>query len=286
MTHQNQTLLPYSFETAHERLRMGRRISSWASFAHNLIIRHGIKQVINLVRLYAIALLARIGGQPLIHVIGDSHVQAFKDISLYVLIHRVGPSTAYNLQRKSSTTNSNKQLFKIIGKSNRRDIFILVFGEIDCRIHIYNQYKKNEGKSTISELIDKTIANYGDVLDQLSQLGINFTVYSVPPAGRAENTFGSPHYASREMRGMITGEFNQKLKLLCRERGYKFLDVYSAVCDRNGFMCDEYAFDDTHLNSKVKRIIIGRFSEEFGIELDRSPWTLGWQGILRKALSR
>ena len=174
-------------------------------------------------------------------------------------------------------------MFKIVERSDRRDIFILVFGEIDCRIHIHNQYEKNKGKSTISELIDKTIANYGDVLNQLSQLSINFAVYSVPPAGRAQNTFGYPHYASREIRGMITREFNQKLKLLCRERGYKFLDVYSAVCDRNGFMCDKYAFDDTHLNGKAKGIIIGRFSEEFGIELDRFPWTLGWGGILREA---
>jgi len=248
VTHQNQTLLPYSFETAHERLRMGRRVSSWASFAHNLIIRHGFKQVIKLARLYAIALLARIGGQPIIHVVGDSHVHTFKGISLFLAIHHIGPSTAYNLRRENSTTNSNSQLRKIIERSNRGDIFILVFGEIDCRIHIYNQYEKNKGESTISELIDKTIANYGDVLNQLEQLGINFAVYSVPPAGKTETTFGYSHYASREMRGMITGEFNQKLKLLCRERGYKFLDVYSAVCDRNGFMRDEYAFDDTHLN--------------------------------------
>lgn len=264
------TLLPNAQTAAHRSLHIGERISWWAIFARNLVIRHGVMQLLKAAKTRAIVILARLGGQPLIHVIGDSHVQVFKGISKYVLIHRLGPSTAYNLGRKGSTG----------------DILVLVFGEIDCRIHIYNQYEKNKRKFTISEWIDRTIASYGDVLEQLNGLGMNFAVYSVPPVGTAGNAYGHPHYATREIRGMITREFNQKLKLLCRQKGYKFLDIYSAVCDERGFMPEEYAFDDTHLNGKVAGLIVDRFGDEFGIHLDRIPWTLGWAGMFREAVSK
>ncbi len=280
------TLLPNAQTAAHRSLHIGERISWWAIFARNLVIRHGVMQLLKAAKTRAIVMLAKLGGQPLIHVIGDSHVQVFKGISKYVLIHRLGPSTAYNLGRKGSTTNSNSQLFKIIEKSSRRDILVLVFGEIDCRIHIYNQYEKNKREFTISKLIDRTIASYGDVLKQLSRLDMRLAVYAVPPVGTAGNAYGHPHYATREIRGMITREFNQKLKLLCSQKGYKFLDIYSAVCDERGFMPDEYAFDDTHLNGKVAGLIVERFSDEFGIHLDRIPWTLGWAGMFRAAISK
>jgi lysophospholipase L1-like esterase len=258
-------LLPNAQTAAHRSLYIGERISWWATFARNLVIRHGVMQLLKAAKTRAIVMLARLSGQPLIHVIGDSHVQVFKGMSKYVLIHRLGPSTAYNLGRKASTTNSNSQLFRIVENSSRRDIVVLVFGEIDCRIHIYNQYEKNKRQFTI---------------------GMRLAVYSVPPVGTAGNAYGYPHYATRETRGTITREFNQKLKLLCRQKGYKFLDIYSAVCDERGFMPDQYAFDDTHLNGKVAGLIVDRFSDEFGIHLDRIPWTFGWAGMLREALSK
>ncbi|MBN2187351.1 MAG: hypothetical protein JW732_07905 [Dehalococcoidia bacterium] len=122
--------------------------------------------------------------KPLIHVIGDSHVLAFRRIRPFS-VHHIGPATAHNLKRLKSTTNSNEKLFTIIDKISKDDkasnMVILVFGEIDCRIHIYQQFKENDEMYTISELIDMTISNYGEVIEQIRKLGMNPCVYSVPP---------------------------------------------------------------------------------------------------------
>jgi hypothetical protein len=166
----------------------------------------------------------------------------------------------------NSTTNSNKKLFTIIDKIKRKkDIVMLVFGEIDCRIHIYYQYKKNNEKFTITELIDRTISNYGVVLEQLDIRDITFCVYGIPPASKQENVFDYPFYAAPEIRSKINKEFNERLKKFCKENGYKYMDIYSKVVDKNGFILEEYAADTTHLNSKIKKFVEEWLNNEFGI---------------------
>ena len=83
--------------------------------------------------------LSKLYSKPLIHIIGDSHIFSFKEIDLFIT-HHLGPVTAYNLYSQSSSTKSNAKLCKILTKINRnRDIVVMGFGEIDSRIHIYNQ---------------------------------------------------------------------------------------------------------------------------------------------------
>ncbi len=38
-------------------------------------------------------------------------------------------------------------------------------------------------------------------------------------------------------------DFNTKLQSFCNEKGYKYLDIYSAVCDENGALREEYCGD-------------------------------------------
>ncbi|HDK25969.1 MAG TPA: SGNH/GDSL hydrolase family protein [Candidatus Atribacteria bacterium] len=176
--------------------------------------------------------------------------------------------TAYNLKKDKSTTNSNKKLFTIIDKIKRKkDIVMLVFGEIDCRIHIYYQYKKNNEKFTITELIDRTISNYGEVLEQLDIMDITFCVYGIPPAAKVGNVYDYPFYASPEMRSKINKEFNKRLKKFCKEKGYKYMDIYSKVVDKNGFILEEYAADTVHLNNKVQKFVKEWLNNEFGINM-------------------
>jgi hypothetical protein len=99
----------------------------------------------------------------LIYVIGDNHTSFFKFQKGFVVYH-IGPATAYILS-KNSSTNFNKKLYQILQNINKnKDILILVFGEIDFRIHIYYQYMKQERKKSINDLIIDTIVSYGNVL--------------------------------------------------------------------------------------------------------------------------
>lgn len=206
---------------------------------------------------------------PLIHVIGDSHSWAFKKQRFFI-VKNIGPATAYNLVNENSTIQSNKKLFRAIEDIDpRKDYVILSFGEIDCRVHFYNQYMKNNGTIPMDRLMDMTIGNYGKVLCQLRDRGIKVVVYGVLPAARDvvrfpaystrrvrkeivdcyKNTY--PYQAPPEMRSRINCRFNEKLKAYCEAEGFKYLDIYSVVADERGFVKDEFVADEIHVNGKI-----------------------------------
>jgi hypothetical protein len=211
-------------------------------------------------------LYARALNKPLIHVVGDSHVVPFRG-SMPFLAHHLGAATAYNLNRKNSTTKSNEQLFKVINKLGKRDLLMLSFGEIDCRIHIYYQYKKSDGKYSIGELIDRTISNYGEVMAQLKERVVNFCVYCVSPATEVGNEYKYPFYGTPEERSQINRMFNEKLKAFCQKNGYAFIDIYGAVTGKDGLMLKEYSSDEIHLNKKAVGLVRAEIRTKLGIDV-------------------
>jgi hypothetical protein len=211
-------------------------------------------------------LYARALNKPLIHVIGDSHVIPFRG-SMPFLAHHLGAATAYNLIKKDSSTRSNEKLFQIIGKLGKKDKVVLLFGEIDCRIHIYYQHKKSNGKHSVGELIDRTISNYGEVMAQLKQRGVNFCVHSISPATEVGNEYKYPFYGTPEIRSQINRMFNEKLKLFCDRNGYPFIDIYDRVADKNGLMLREYAGDEIHLNKKAVKLARAELSDKLGVQV-------------------
>jgi hypothetical protein len=211
-------------------------------------------------------LYARALNKPLIHVVGDSHVVPFRG-SMPFLAHHLGATTAYNLNKQNSSTKSNEQLFKVINKLGKKDIVMLSFGEIDCRIHIYYQHKKSNGKYSIEELIDRTISNYGEVMAQLRERRVNFCVYCVSPAAEVGNEYKYPFYGTPEIRSKITKAFNEKLRAFCEKNGYAFIDIYSSVADENGLMAKEYSSDEIHLNKKAVGLVRAEIRTKLGTDV-------------------
>ena len=187
----------------------------------------------------------------LIHVIGDSHVFIFRNKKAFVP-HHVGPATMYNLNKEDSSTKSNLKLFKAITKINKsRDIVMLVFGEIDCRIHIYYQFEKQNKKFTIPELISRTIVNYSQVLEKLRAMDVRFCVYGIPATGTQANHYGYAFYGTPQIRNYICKEFNRQLKEFCEKNRYAYIDIYPRVSDENGFVRSEFSADQVHLNGRI-----------------------------------
>jgi hypothetical protein len=230
-------------------------------------------------------LYSKILNRPLVHVIGNSHTMAFKKNRSFI-VHNIGPATAYNLINKNSSVRSNEKLFRIINKIVwRRDLVILVFGEIDCRVHFYNQHKKSGGKTSIDTLMDMTLANYGEVLRQLKDMGINFIVYGVLPATREIYRF--PPYATKRMREeefnnfknsynylasaeervRISQDFNDKLKKFCEDAGYRYIDIYSLVVNDEGFIKDEFVADEIHVNGKIMPFVKEKLINDFHVKI-------------------
>ncbi len=189
--------------------------------------------------------------KPSVYVIGDSHVGVFEGQKNF-LVHKVGSATAYNLNKSDSTTQSGIRLFEALRKVRPGDIVLFSFGEIDCRIHIYYQFKKLGERIPISTLIKKTVANYRDVLQVVADRGVNFCVYGIPPAGKQENNYEYPFYGDAATRAQIYQEFNDELRKMCEASGFRFIDVLSKVKDQDGLISVEFASPDgVYLSSKV-----------------------------------
>jgi lysophospholipase L1-like esterase len=190
----------------------------------------------------------------MIHVIGDSHVSIFHGFLGYTT-HWIGGITAHNLKQKNNSSNSNQQLFKIIGELDSSDELMISAGEIDCRIHIYYQFKKNNEKYSISELISTTINNYIEVLNKINETGISFYVLGIPPPGTETNIYGYPYYAPIDISVLIYRIFNTKMQDECIKYNYRYLDIYSKTVGSDGFMMSEFNLDGVHLNTLTIPII-------------------------------
>jgi len=204
--------------------------------------------------------------KPLVYVVGDSHVMVFKG-SIPFLAYHIGAVTAFNLPNKNSSTKSNEKLFEVIDKAGKSDVVMLCFGEIDCRIHIYNQHKKSNDEYSMDELIERTISNYGCVMAQLKHRGVNFCVYSIPPITDVGNVYNYRFYGTADVRSKITRAFNKKLRTFCDENGYKFIDIYDKVADKDGLMQKKYALDKVHLNKKVVSLVRAELRKKMRINI-------------------
>jgi hypothetical protein len=194
---------------------------------------------------------ATVSNKGLAHFIGNSHARVFR-FQPGMVAHVISAATAHNLAKENSTTNSRKRLFDSLSRVNRRrDAVIMVFGEVDCRFHIYYQYMKNEERLTIEELIDHTISNYGKVLIELKDKGFQLYVCGVVPASWREHSTAYPFYGTPDMRSKITRIFNDKLQVFCIENGIRFIDMYEPAADDDGLIKREYKLDDIHLNERI-----------------------------------
>jgi lysophospholipase L1-like esterase len=208
-------------------------------------------------------LRARLFNRAIIHVIGDSHLKPFVFRSPF-LLHHISQATAYNLNKENSFSQSKKHLNSFLSEINKkRDVLLLVFGEIDARVHIYLQYKKNNGKISIERMIENTVERYGETIRKLKNDGFAVCVHGIPPAARENFVSDLPFLGTPEQRSEISREFNKQLGEFCRESSIPYIDVQSISADENGFMNKEYASDEVHLNGKVVLFVRDRIIEAF-----------------------
>jgi len=203
---------------------------------------------------------------PSVFVIGDSHTNIFQSSPLFQVFH-IGPATAYNLIKEGSSTKSNEKINEILNMVKKGDIVLLVFGEIDCRIHIFYQFKKNHETPTISDLIQRTIHNYCTFVRTIRNQGIEVCVCGITPPGDEENIYNYPYYAEKNLQKKIYQEFNSELKSYCNDFKINFLDIFPLVSDKSGFLLKEFSDDGLHLNNKFLPCIEKMLQKKYGLRL-------------------
>ena len=165
-----------------------------------------------------LAARAKIFNRAIVHVIGDSHAMPFVFKSPF-MVHHISQATAHNLNKDASATQSKKYLNSFLPRINKkRDVVLLVFGEIDARVHIYYQYAKRGGKVSIEELVATTVARYGQTIKRLQMDGFVVCVHGIPPAARKNFVSDLPFLGTPEQRSQISRIFNTLLDKFCENK--------------------------------------------------------------------
>lgn len=150
-----------------------------------------------------------------LHILGDSHALTFEGAK-DVKTHWLGAATAHNLYKKVDTT---KTFF-----TNPYDEYWFCFGEIDCRIHLYRQWKLTGIR--MPDLIEDTVDKYLGAVRMFDDW--NIAVMEVPPQGYQENYFNYEHYASHNRRQQLTDCFNFVLEDECYKSGIKYVNIWES----------------------------------------------------------
>jgi lysophospholipase L1-like esterase len=167
-------------------------------------------------------------------------------------VHHISQATAYNLNKDNSFSQSKRYLNSFLPEVNKeRDVLLLVFGEIDARVHIYSQFRKSNGAIGIERIIEATAGKYGETIRRLKDDGFAVCVHGIPPAARKNFVSNLPFLGTPEQRSEISSMFNKKLGEFCRQNGIPYIDVQSVSADENGFMKKQYVADEVHLNGKI-----------------------------------
>ncbi|MBM3166980.1 MAG: hypothetical protein FJZ94_06010 [Chloroflexi bacterium] len=206
---------------------------------------------------------AKLLGTSIVHVIGDSHAMPFVFKTPFI-IHHISQATAYNLNKEDSFSRSKQHLDSFLQRINRqRDVLLLVFGEIDARVHIYRQYYKKNKSVSIERIVQATVEKYGETIKKLHDRGFAVCVHGIPPAARKNYTSSLPFTGSAQERSQISSIFNRQLRDFCHDNAVPYIDVQTVSADDEGFISDTYAADDVHLGSKIVPFVREKITEAF-----------------------
>ncbi len=197
--------------------------------------------------------------KPIIYVFGDSHSLTFKHYDLFHVTH-VGPATAYKLQDENSTTQARKKIYHVLNQlsADKHYLFLFIFGEIDCRIHINKV--SNLTNTSLDTVIANTVERYGDFLKNIQSSFPKSTimVLNVFPPGEEKNIYNTPYYPSRKLHLKIVRMFNSKLKKFCLENNFIFLSVFEELITESSKRIREYIFDAVHYNKNIVQLVINK----------------------------
>jgi hypothetical protein len=230
-----------------------KRLRHYAWFIRVRTRSEAFDLLIDLFNLY-VRIRAGLGSDGVIYVVGDSHSRSFR-YRYPAVVYHFGGSTAHNLVSNRSATNSRAKLAKIVSKADwSRDSILLVFGEIDCRLHIYRSLEERAPNGDMQSIVDSTMERYFSVINEISDAGGRVMVCGMPPAADGVNEETTPVCGPLDARLEITRLFNKVLERESSSRDVGFLDIHSLTADENGGSLPRFRNDGVHLNRQLGKI--------------------------------
>lgn len=180
-------------------------------------------------------------GEPTLHIVGDSHVEAFRQADdLNLLRCRcettiVGGATAVGLRNPNSLTDALR-IFRTALLPPRSGVTPAIhLGEVDCGFVIW--YRAKAHSKSIDTQVEQSIAAYFAFVDELTRAGyptVVITGASMPTIRDGEN-FSQVANLRREVtaslleRTSLTIDYNRLLAVEAEKRGLPFVDIGPAL---------------------------------------------------------
>lgn len=220
-----------------------------------------------------------------IYCIGDSHVSFFSGqeaiaplwpnraeakISGFE-VFRLGAVLAYSLSRNGTRMNGREKLFEILSFLPKGSKVLLLFGEIDCRVHLLKIATKSS--TPIEQVVKRTVEAYYSVVQEVIEAGFNVIVWGVMPSSGYDTIKNKdyPAYGTSGERNRVTRKFNEELKGKCENDGVPFVDFFECLLDKRDRTKMFYYMDETHLSQvAMKKALSALENEVSGLKIKTS----------------
>jgi hypothetical protein len=152
-------------------------------------------------------------------------------------------------------------------KNNKNEVYVMfMFGESDCRQHIYKYIEKTN--TTIEDNIKIVYNRYTEFIMEVYQNGFqNIIIWEILASSPSIDTIFLNKYSkgSTQERNKITKIFNEMLFQFAKNNDFHYLKIFDIMVDEElNTIVPEWFIDDVHLK---KKCIIENYIKQFNLML-------------------
>ena len=200
--------------------------------------------------------------------LGDSHSSVFsqeekiisqwpkKDFKIFSNFKpiRIGPATAYNLEKKVKLLN------KILNKTFyfNGDYVLFCFGEVDIRAHLIKQSKLQN--LDLEYLIKECVDRYVAAIKKVRPIRpIKKAIFAPIASWSNDKPYDGPSFGTNLERNNVTKTFNNYLNQMCKKNDIIFISIFEDMLNDDGTTNSKYLDDfgtGIHLSQQSMPLIL------------------------------
>ena len=170
--------------------------------------------------------------------------------------YRLGATLAYNLCKEGTRSKGRERLHAVVSGLTAGSTVMLVFGEIDCRIHLSRRCLQ-EGRD-ISGEVNVCADRYCGVVREVAQAGLRTLVWGVVPSTPIDGKDGA--IGSCTERNEITRALNEAIKRRM-PLSAQYVSIFDQLLNKDGTTNPEYFVDDLHLSQRAMPLALNALKD-------------------------
>lgn len=216
-----------------------------------------------------------------LHCIGDSHIKSLRHLGESGRLPNtrfaccvVEGATAMGVTNPNSQTRCGPTIRAYLAEIDPSDDRIFCLGEVDCGFVIWHRAARRS--LSVDSQLDRAIDNYASILTDAGDPDRVLVLGAPPPTILDGQDWGevanlrSEVTATLTQRTELTQRFNARLRSVCDNAGYRFIDLAAALIDpATGVIDDRFRHRDPcdhHLNPDTTTPVLERLLRKAGFD--------------------